>query len=374
MKKGWRPLLMVFCLLLLTADSQPTRQQQQWFASFANDPAAQHQTALTFWQQGQKSDALYWWQRAAQRGSQGALQSLTKHFPQQRRKWLVLAAEQGEPAAVRALAARQLRQPGISWSKWQARWLQPRYEFLQEYEHLRNRSADCQQQVTVVAGSNRQKARYVQLLRDVQAIELPTAQWCFEWQLDASLQCTVDDVSQRAQCATSTPQVAEQRYIVFAAAGKSSAHGNRLTLSEHSDGAVLAHELAHWLGFADEYPMSKPLAEHFCQGRYDFRPLNLVTTTARTLTTAELKRLWQTLPWRSAVADWRQLAQRGADGRWQLGSDSEVIGLHPAATCDAVDGVYAWKPLAQQTPMERHQLQQWPALYQRLATQALMAN
>ena len=114
--------------------------------------------------------------------------------------------------------------------------------------------------------------------------------------------------------------------------------------------------------------MRMPYAGDFCLGRYATEPVNIVVTEKQRMTSDELRALWHRLPWREHVSDWRMLARPLGADQWQLGSsnDLERVGLYAAQTCEAVAGRFAWKPVAQETLMERHQSGVWPDLYQRL--------
>lgn len=366
-------------LLVILASVGPAQwlsdKQQRWFDAFAHDPQAQTQVAQYFWQQQQRSDALYWWQRAADGGSAEALSALRQYFPKNNPQWLSIGVAQGDATAIKQLAETQLNDATISWQQWQQRWL--REPFLRvlgsDYGHIVRRLNDvaaCQESVTVVASSHADKDRFVELLSQLTSVALPTRQWCFTWQVDRQLRCQRADASLRISCSTSVTR----RSIVLADSGTASAHAEQIILGNGSSAAVLAHEIGHWLGLADEYAMAAPLAERFCRGEYDFEPLNIVVTQQRQLSGAALRDLWQQLPWRAAVDDWRQLAQPLPNGRWQLGSSNQAIGLYPAATCNHVDGYMAWKPVKEVTAMERHQQAHWPALYLTLVNQKVIAN
>ncbi|WP_258240130.1 hypothetical protein [Pseudidiomarina homiensis] len=181
----------------------------------------------------------------------------------------------------------------------------------------------------------------------------------------ASLQCTASGERQHMRCDLPLlPHEVTQRHIVFTQAEIASASTTQMVLPLTAQLSVFAHEMAHWLGFADEYEMSPSLAQHYCSGRYNHPSLNVVTTQQQELSSAQLKQLWRRLPWRDAVSDWRILGQQQADGYWRLGSakDSDV-GLFASKTCAGVAGVYSWKPVARLTAMEYHDVNYWPAVY-----------
>lgn len=182
------------------------------------------------------------------------------------------------------------------------------------------------------------------------------------------LHCEPQGTRQRAHCewiGTTIPSESTPHIILVADMAWGIAHSSpqRITLPSHASVELFAHEIGHWLGLADEYAMPAELAQPFCEGQYQHPSLNIVVTSSLALSAEELQQLWQRLPWRDAVSSWQQLGVAQADGQWQLGSATEVIGLHAVATCAAVAGRYAWRPVAQMTPMQYHDIGVWPALY-----------
>ncbi|MFC0444477.1 hypothetical protein ACFOD1_04140 [Pseudidiomarina halophila] len=162
------------------------------------------------------------------------------------------------------------------------------------------------------------------------------------------------------------PRELHQRQLVFVADEPliASASTWQMVLPISAGIDVLAHEIGHWLGFADEYAMSANLARDYCEGDYHHLSVNVVTTSNDQLSSDGLKALWQRLPWHEAVDDWRQLGQPDGNGKWRLGSDETVtVGLFPSNTCAAVTGVYSWKPVARMTAMEYHDVNVWPPIY-----------
>ncbi len=191
---------------------------------------------------------------------------------------------------------------------------------------------------------------------------------CFQYRTYADvehLQCTAGGERQHLRCDLALlPRELLQRHIVFTEAQIGSASAQQIVLPRDASLTVFAHEMAHWLGFADEYQMSPSLANNYCQGRYEHPSLNVVLTRSKELTAQELEQLWQRLPWREAVPDWRLLGQQQANGKWQLGSASATeVGLFASQTCAGVAGVYSWKPVAKFTAMEYHDVNFWPKVY-----------
>lgn len=174
------------------------------------------------------------------------------------------------------------------------------------------------------------------------------------------------------------PTQARYRVLLVEQSGIASATQQRqdfsMVLSLAAPVELLAHELGHWLGLADEYAMSAPLAAAFCRGDYQHPSLNIVVTDSRQLSAEQLQQLWQTLPWRTAVKDWRLLAQPTSltnsqgESLWELGSAPEQIGLHAVDTCQNSD-YFAWRPLAEITAMQYFDSARWPSLYLELIQQ-----
>ncbi|MEX1222262.1 MAG: hypothetical protein WEA82_09140 [Idiomarina sp.] len=157
-------------------------------------------------------------------------------------------------------------------------------------------------------------------------------------------------------------QASVRGHINFVSTQRAYAKANSIQLPSDASVDLLAHELAHIAGLADEYAMREPLAQNFCQGRYNHPSLNVVVTNGRYMSASELQALWQQLPWQEQVTHWQQLAQPTAQG-WKLGSSSEQkFGLFPADTCKQV-GLFAWKPVAETTAMQHFDVPKWPQLY-----------
>lgn len=157
-------------------------------------------------------------------------------------------------------------------------------------------------------------------------------------------------------------QPSARGHINFAPTQRAYAKANSIQLPSDASVHLLAHELAHLAGLADEYAMREPLAQNFCEGRYNHPSLNVVVTSDRFMSANELQELWQQLPWRAQVTDWRQLGQPTEQG-WKLGSNSQhQFGLFAVDTCKQV-GLFAWKPVAQTTAMQHFDVPVWPPLY-----------
>ncbi|RUO77213.1 hypothetical protein [Idiomarina seosinensis] len=359
--------LVVILTMLIGSDSNWTSNQQRWFASFAGDPKAQLQIANLL---PQRSASFYWRQQAATNGSLEALEQLKRQYPSQRLRWLKLGTALGDGPSIYQYAKYQLDNDGVSWSDWLNKWHQPEYQqplanYFKVIETFIRPDDTCHQTIPVVAAAASEKSHFIALLQESLELGTPLANGCFKFVVEADLRCESKG-GERAHCTGAAVSQSQQQQILLAKRGKASSTPNTIILSRDSDASVLAHELAHWWGFADEYAMRPALAQAFCNGHYPFSPVNLVITDTKTMTTEQLKNLADTLPWKDQIGDWRSLATRQNDGRWKLGSRDKQVGLFRAKTCDNVAGVTAWKPVSQVTAMENHKTNVWPLLYQQL--------
>ncbi|RUO31393.1 hypothetical protein [Aliidiomarina sanyensis] len=159
--------------------------------------------------------------------------------------------------------------------------------------------------------------------------------------------------------------------LVASGRGVANTRNGIVFVPEQASGLLLQHEIGHALGLADEYPMRARLAEAFCSGSFSFQPLNLVLTSSDVMTYEEKQMLRNRIPWIAHLE--APIATERDDGLWTLGTPEayeEQIGLFPAATCDAT-ATFAWKPLAEVTFMEHHELGSVPDLYLKLIDERL---
>ncbi|KFZ31537.1 hypothetical protein IDSA_02175 [Pseudidiomarina salinarum] len=207
----------------------------------------------------------------------------------------------------------------------------------------------------------------MRLFADWHRHPLAASQSCFttRFYYPENLSCETRGERERLHCQLPLlPYEASVRQLVFVdEPGVASADDYQINVPLDASRALVAHEIGHWLGLADEYQMSSELAESFCNGGYAHASLNVVVSDTAVMSAAELEAFWQQLPWRFAVSDWQQLGERQADGDWRLGSaDKERAGLFRIPACDA-SGKYAWRPVAQLTAMHYHDTAVWPELY-----------
>lgn len=163
----------------------------------------------------------------------------------------------------------------------------------------------------------------------------------------------------------SKPQI----HIVLTDSGLANTRNGVVFIKRNASVQVLQHELGHALGLADEYAMHPDLARQFCNGEFNFTASNLVITHKQWFTPEEMREFEQTVPWADFIE--QPLGAKDGHGVWRLGSsDTQKIGLFAAKTC-AGTGRYAWKPVAEKTWMEQHEVGEIPPLYIRLIQQHL---
>ncbi|WP_085285064.1 M64 family metallopeptidase [Colwellia chukchiensis] len=123
---------------------------------------------------------------------------------------------------------------------------------------------------------------------------------------------------------------------------------------------VLVHELSHFIGFVDEYPL--PSQHQKCQQNQS-APFahNIVVLTSDYQGQREDIRaqVLAQVPWRSLIAPTTPILSRNIQGEWKLGTPSEFqdeIGLFSASTCERNGNVKAFKPLSKRTKLEYFEL------------------
>ena len=184
----------------------------------------------------------------------------------------------------------------------------------------------------------------------------------------ADLSCTRQGERFRQHCQLPLlPSQINDHHILFHRTTTAFSQNRHISLPLGADVSLLAHEIGHWLGFVDEYPLSAEIAERYCREEQGFPSYNLVWTAEQVMTEAELNELHQRLPWRHKIADFRVLGKLRSDGLWQLGSTPEhSIGLYATTTCAHAEG-FTWRPVSRFTAMQYHDTNVWPALYLELA-------
>ncbi|WP_416305086.1 hypothetical protein [Neptunicella sp. SCSIO 80796] len=132
--------------------------------------------------------------------------------------------------------------------------------------------------------------------------------------------------------------------VVFSSQGKANVNNGIMYLDQHDTYQVFVHELAHFAGFVDEYPLSTALAQQVCS--LDNQLPNLVIKDVKKTQTP-------TLP-----------------NRWQDVSPAQMV---KARTCDNTR-FQAYKPVSDFTFMEFYDEGTVPGLYLSLWQQQLATS
>jgi hypothetical protein len=155
-----------------------------------------------------------------------------------------------------------------------------------------------------------------------------------DWQGRGRLGCNIADVS---------PYLKKTNFshiVVFATRGKANVHNGFMFLDSQDDYQVFVHELAHFAGFMDEYPLSQEMAKGSCE-----------TLQAPNLRVARGNSQPDATYWQGLKAD---------------------VHLSKARTCDN-HGYQAYKPTAELTFMEFYDFNNIPDIYLAAWRQSLAA-
>jgi len=161
---------------------------------------------------------------------------------------------------------------------------------------------------------------------------------------------------------------AENRFVaVLVEHGGANVNSGILYLDGEDTAAVFFHELAHLLGFIDEYPLPKT---HFrCLSEQDAKfSFNIAVLPRLYQGSKEVVRqkILAQLPWAKYISSSTPLVSKTSQG-WLLGTIEQkpgAVGVFIAETCNEADFV-AVKPLNQRTSM-RYFEESFPALYMQL--------
>lgn len=411
----WLALVLALVAVIHLGGSQ-TRDTSYWRQVFNESPGthaaaasrygvgeASHFLGDIYWRSGERSRALSFYQRAVRQGDAGAAYALSRHVPAQSSQWLRAAAELGDRGASLSVASALLEQApheafnlvaGLAPGEEQRELLASlliRYPYFDSARAWQQVAPDtavwqrrrlgaamlqaptalaCKIPVTVYVASVKGNEALYDWLAQLSSHALSALDFCFTAAIDPSLQC--ESSEGRSSCEGHLPTGNGHQWFVTDH-GIANARGSQLYLPSDADFDVVVHELAHWFGMADEYPMSADLASLFCGGRYDFEAQNLVITESQRLSEAEYLELRQRIPWRERIE--QPIAKQGEDGRYKLGSaDRAKAGLFPARTCEHAAGYFAWKPVARTTFMEQHEVGDIPPLYIELMKNSLQAK
>lgn len=316
--------------------------REKWLTRAARQGHLPAQAALADWYllKQQPEAARPWLEKTANDYPQSAFQLGRMLFEngqsEQGVAWLTRASDGGHEMASRLLGIMQQYSPQTSAQVAPVAWPP---------------AGQCAQKIQMVATSlssiERASQLYTEFTRDDRLASLPICLQPPIWMAEDELTCSASwQGAERLGCdITMISDAIETRQathvIVVDDAGKANVNNGVMYLDLSDSYSVMVHELAHFAGFVDEYPLPDAVAEQYCDGR---SVPNLVV--AGKLTYAPLSRVQQ----------WVELDQQ--------------LQIAPSRSCAAL-GQTAYKPSNQITFMEHHDSGEIPPLYLRLWQQQL---
>ena len=150
------------------------------------------------------------------------------------------------------------------------------------------------------------------------------------------------------------------RYLgVVVEQGGANVDNGIMYLDQQDNVNVLVHELSHFMGFVDEYPL--PVQHQKCQQNQSipFAHNLVVLPEYYQGERAELRdEILSQVPWRSLIKDSVPILSKVQQG-WKLVTPSEYrgeVGVFAAASCDNQRKFQAYKPLAERTKLQYFEL------------------
>lgn len=150
------------------------------------------------------------------------------------------------------------------------------------------------------------------------------------------------------------------RYVgVIVERGGANVDNGIMYIDQQDNLDVLIHELSHFIGFVDEYPL--PSQHQKCQDvqQTPFAHNLVVLADYYQGSRAEVRELiLSQVPWRSLIKNSTPILSKHGQG-WQLATPREYqneIGLFTSASCNKSAEIQAYKPLMQRTKLEYFEL------------------
>lgn len=344
-------------------------------AALGNVPQAQLSYAMS------KDDPAFretWLKKAAGQGLASAQAALADWYllynkPAKARPWLKLTADQDNQSAYKygrllwdageqALGLEYLTKAAEQGNSTAAELLDvtKRYSVTGSLRDVpANWQGQCLQRIQMFAGSlstiQRADQLYQAFQNDERLAQLPLCLGKPVWLPADSLDCDENwQQSQHLGCdvrplATAIEAAEATHVVVMAEQGKANINNGAMFLDIGDTYSVFVHELAHFAGFADEYPLNRRTARRVCQPASE--PVNespnLLFLGRLTYAPVQMLKRWQ--------------------------SSGHGQGIWPAKTCSAI-GRAAYKPSAKITFMEHHDTGVIPPLYLTLWRQQIEDN
>ncbi|MGS2719587.1 hypothetical protein [Paraglaciecola aestuariivivens] len=223
---------------------------------------------------------------------------------------------------------------------------------LKQFKSLISQPKDCKQQLLFVTAHMQSlpqteyfRAKFAQ---DSRLRALPICVVQQTWFEPEDLSCAAKtEQGGRISCdlsvlAKNIQHLAFTHLVIFSKQGKANVHNGIMFLDQHDSYDVFIHELAHFSGFIDEYPLSQGLAKRVCKG---VEAPNMV---------------------------FKNTQQNSIDkDYWQSLGLPPQQKLHPARTCDNHPN-QAFKASSQLTFMEYHDTAYIPKQYLQAWQQQLL--
>ena len=159
------------------------------------------------------------------------------------------------------------------------------------------------------------------------------------------------------------------RYIgLIVEQGAANVDNGIMYLDQHDTIDVLVHELSHFIGFLDEYPLSKQ--HQVCQKAQETpfaHNLVILDKNYQGNRKALREHILSQVPWRDLIKDSTPILSQGKNG-WQLATPREFndqVGVFKADTCFYSSHVQAFKPITRRTKLEYFELT-FPEIYERI--------
>lgn len=223
---------------------------------------------------------------------------------------------------------------------------------------------ECSQQLQFVAKSldsavqaNRFKEQFE---KDARLAELPICIKPVVWLADGELSCTLAD--HRNTCDLS--QIADRPFspdythlVFFLNEGKGYVQNGAMYLDEADTYSVFVHELAHFVGFVDEYAVSSDLASQYCN---ETNAPNLLISTDEDFYDDETFQMWQRYHKAligPSVAETSNVNIGDVKNPLQ-----STLKVSRSRTCASLDKT-SYKPSSKLTFMQYHDTNHIPAIY-----------
>ena len=185
-----------------------------------------------------------------------------------------------------------------------------------------------------------------------------------------------EDVTERISCDASvwgSRTDISSRYIgLIVEHGGANVDNGIMYIDQQDNIDVLAHELAHFVGFVDEYPLpSEHQKCHINQARPFSHNLVTLNEHYKGKKTELRKTILAQIPWASLIKDSTPILTEVGQ-RWQLATPKGFendVGVFSAHSCDKNANVQAFKPYYQRTQLEYFELD-FPQAYVDIMTLA----